>query len=110
MASAERVQKEIPLLKDVSVAKREVLFLQKVEVCTTVYRFDNDLGTAGAADSRGKEIKRQTLMELLDFVNTAVGVCGEGLLSLGIAFVYVMVYTVLFLFISCKSTYTYIQV
>lgn len=71
--------KEIPLLKDVPVAKREALFMQKVELCTTVYRFDNELAMGGGAgvgndagDTRGKEQKRQTLMELLDFVNTQV--------------------------------------
>lgn len=78
MASSERgPMKEIPLLKDVGLAKREALFMQKVELCTTVYRFDNEMGGGGAgandiADTRGKEVKRQTLMELLDFVNTQV--------------------------------------
>lgn len=78
MASSERGQvKEIPLLKDVGVAKREALFVQKVELCTVVYRFDNDMGmntNSDAQDTRGKELKRQTLMELLDFVNTQVRV------------------------------------
>lgn len=75
MASGERAQvKEIPLLKDVGVAKREALFVQKVELCTVVYRFDNDVNSnnGDAAETRGKELKRQTLMELLDFVNTQV--------------------------------------
>lgn len=73
MASTERgTTKEIPLLKDVGAAKREALFLQKVELCTTVYRFDNDVAIPGSPDTRGKEVKRQTLMELLDFVNTQV--------------------------------------
>ncbi|CAN0363300.1 unnamed protein product, partial [Hapterophycus canaliculatus] len=76
MASGERGQgpKEIPLLKDVGIAKREALFVQKVELCTVVYRFDNEMnsnnsGGGDAAEMRGKELKRQTLMELLDFVN-----------------------------------------
>lgn len=76
MASGERGQvKEIPLLKDVGVAKREALFVQKVELCTVVYRFDNDMNNnnnGDAVETRGKELKRQTLMELLDFVNTQV--------------------------------------
>lgn len=79
MASGERGQvKEIPLLKDVGIAKREALFVQKVELCTVVYRFDNDMMNGGgggnndAAETRGKELKRQTLMELLDYVNTQV--------------------------------------
>lgn len=74
--------KELPLLKDVGVAKREELFVKKVQLCTMVYRFDSDLalqlagGAGGPAvqmgnpDTGGKEMKRQTLMELLDFVNT----------------------------------------
>ncbi|CAN0178665.1 unnamed protein product, partial [Laminaria digitata] len=76
MASSERgPMKEIPLLKDVGLAKREALFMQKVELCTTVYRFDNEVvmqgpgGVNDVGESRGKEVKRQTLMELLDFVN-----------------------------------------
>ena len=71
--------KEIPLLKDVGLAKREALFMQKVELCTTVYRFENEMAMGSGAvagnniaDTRGKEVKRQTLMELLDFVNTHV--------------------------------------
>ena len=70
--------KEIPLLKDVGLAKREALFMQKVELCTTVYRFESEMAMGGSAagndvaDTRGKEVKRQTLMELLDFVNTQV--------------------------------------
>ncbi|CAN0263154.1 unnamed protein product, partial [Ectocarpus sp. 12 AP-2014] len=73
MASGERGQvREVPLLKDVSLAKREALFVQKLELCTVVYRFDNEMGMGNnidATESRGKELKRQTLMELLDFVN-----------------------------------------
>lgn len=72
-------------MKDVGVAKREELFVKKVQLCTMVYRFDSDLalqlagGAGGPAvqmgnpDTGGKEMKRQTLMELLDFVNTQPG-------------------------------------
>ncbi|CAB1117570.1 unnamed protein product [Ectocarpus sp. CCAP 1310/34] len=77
MASGERGQvREVPLLKDVSLAKREALFVQKVELCTVVYRFDNEMtmgNNIDATETRGKELKRQTLMELLDFVNTQPG-------------------------------------
>lgn len=81
--------KELPLLKDVGAARREALFVQKLQLCTVVYRFDTEMSgvpgsgvgaegmsgsttSAAAAETRGKEAKRQTLMELLDFVNTQV--------------------------------------
>jgi serine/threonine-protein phosphatase 2A regulatory subunit B' len=60
--------KELPLLKDVSPQKREALFQQKLQLCSVVFHFDDP-----ASDQRGKDMKRQTLMELLDFVNTQAG-------------------------------------
>lgn len=87
MASVERgSQKVIPLLKDISPPKREALFIQKLEICSTVYRFDGEgaasaggmTATINSADARGKELKRETLMELLDFINAPVS--GENFL------------------------------
>ena len=85
MASVERgPAKVLPLLKDVAATKREALFIQKLEICSTVYRFDTDsdrgVGVGGfvagnvnaSVDVRGKEVKRETLMELLDFINAPV--------------------------------------
>ncbi|KAG5186544.1 protein phosphatase 2A regulatory B subunit [Tribonema minus] len=65
MANAVR---ELPLLKDVNPQKREALFQQKLQLCSVVFHFDDP-----ASDQRGKDLKRQTLMELLDFVNTQAG-------------------------------------
>mmetsp|Transcript_16603 Transcript_16603/g.24579 ORF Transcript_16603/g.24579 Transcript_16603/m.24579 type:complete len:438 (-) Transcript_16603:207-1520(-) len=60
--------KELPLLKDINPQKRDALFLQKLQLCSVVFRFDEP-----SSDQRGKDLKRQTLMELLDFVNTQTG-------------------------------------
>lgn len=56
------------MLKDVGAQKREALFQQKLQLCSVVFQFDDP-----NSDQRGKDIKRQTLMELLDFVNTQAG-------------------------------------
>ncbi|CAN0324010.1 unnamed protein product, partial [Discosporangium mesarthrocarpum] len=55
-------------MKDVSAAKREPLFVQKLQLCTGVYHFEDPTD-----DQRGKDEKRQALMELLDFINTTAG-------------------------------------
>jgi len=60
--------KDLPSLKDTSSQKRDALFRQKLELCTVVFNFDDP-----NADKRGKDIKRSTLLELVDFVNNAGG-------------------------------------
>ena len=67
-SSKQQPLKELPLLKDVGAQKREALFQQKLQLCSVVFQFDDP-----NSDQRGKDIKRQTLMELLDFVNTQAG-------------------------------------
>jgi serine/threonine-protein phosphatase 2A regulatory subunit B' len=57
------------LLKDAPPAKREALFLQKLSICSIVgVRWNNAL-----ADVRAKEIKRNTLMELVEHLGTLTG-------------------------------------
>ena len=48
--------------------KREALFRQKLQQCCIVFDFEN-----GESDARGREIKRETLVELAEYVNTPVG-------------------------------------
>jgi len=60
--------KDLPALKDTSTQKREALFQQKLQLCSIVFNFDDP-----NADKRGKELKRQTLLELVDYVNTPAG-------------------------------------
>jgi len=60
--------KDLPQLKDTSSQKREGLFRSKLELCTVIFNFDDP-----NMDKRGKDIKRRTLLELVDFVNNAGG-------------------------------------
>lgn len=60
--------KELPLLSETPMQKREALFKQKLELCCTMFSYD-DL----EADLRGKEIKRETLLELAEYGATPVG-------------------------------------
>ncbi|KAH7438849.1 hypothetical protein KP509_04G033500 [Ceratopteris richardii] len=53
-------------LRDVSNAERPLLFKKKVELCSVVYDFSDPLKTP-----KEKEAKRQTLLELADYISTA---------------------------------------
>jgi serine/threonine-protein phosphatase 2A regulatory subunit B' len=70
--SAEAAISEIvdsQLLKDAPPAKREALFLQKLSICSIMgVRWNDPL-----ADVRAKEIKRNTLMELVEHLGTLAG-------------------------------------
>lgn len=60
--------KELPALSDTQVTKREALFKQKLEICNVIFDFeDPDL------DVKGKEQKRETLVELAEYINSPVG-------------------------------------
>jgi len=61
--------KDLPALRDVSVQRREWLFQQKLELCSVIFSFAGD----SQKDKAEKDLKRQTLLELVDFVNTPVG-------------------------------------
>jgi serine/threonine-protein phosphatase 2A regulatory subunit B' len=60
--------KELPLLADTPLQKREALFKQKLQLCCVIFNFDD-----ADSDTKGKEIKRETLVELAEYVNTPVG-------------------------------------
>ncbi|KAM6600708.1 hypothetical protein CsatA_020317 [Cannabis sativa] len=53
----------LPFLRDVSVSERSPLFLRKLKVCWVQCDFSDTLKGV-----REKEIKRQTLLELVDFI------------------------------------------
>ena len=55
-------------LRDTAPNKRDALFIQKLQLCSIIFPFDDP-----TVDKRGKDIKRQTLLELVDFVNTPAG-------------------------------------
>jgi serine/threonine-protein phosphatase 2A regulatory subunit B' len=60
--------KEIPALRDAPPSKREQLFIEKLRLCGVVFSFEDP-----SSDKRGKDMKRQTLLELVDYVNTPAG-------------------------------------
>lgn len=62
----------LPLLKDVPAADRDNLFLQKLQICCFLFDFSDS-----SKAIREKEIKRQTLGELVDFIQLGLGKMSE---------------------------------
>jgi Protein phosphatase 2A regulatory B subunit (B56 family) len=60
--------KDLPSLRDAPPTKREELFVLKLKLCSVIFSFDDP-----TSDKRGKDMKRQTLLELVDYVNTPAG-------------------------------------
>ncbi|CAK9143527.1 unnamed protein product [Ilex paraguariensis] len=58
----------LPMLKDVPVSERQNLFLRKLQICCFQLNFLEILKMV-----REKEIKRQTLVELVDFIQSSSG-------------------------------------
>ena len=58
----------LPAFKDVSVAEKQSLFVKKLHLSAFTFDFSDS-----TRNIREKEMKRQTLVELLDYVNTGSG-------------------------------------
>ncbi|XAR69659.1 hypothetical protein NMG60_11001346 [Bertholletia excelsa] len=58
----------LPIFRDVPVSERQNLFLRKLQICCFQFDFSDTLKMA-----REKEIKRQTLAELVDFIQSGSG-------------------------------------
>ncbi|KAL3894009.1 MAG: hypothetical protein SGCHY_005515 [Lobulomycetales sp.] len=66
----ERVELEkLPLLKESAPAERPDLFIKKLQQCQVIFDFKDAL-----SDLKGKEIKRNTLHEVVEYVSTNRGV------------------------------------
>ncbi|ANB12826.1 protein phosphatase 2A regulatory subunit RTS1 [Sugiyamaella lignohabitans] len=63
--SAKRELEHLPNFNEVSPADHSELFLRKVDQCKVLFDFNDP-----AADIQGKEMKRNILCELIDFVST----------------------------------------
>ncbi|CAK9142988.1 unnamed protein product [Ilex paraguariensis] len=63
----------LPMLRDVPVSERQNLFLRKLQICCFQFDFSDILKMV-----REKEIKRQTLVELVDFIQSGSGKLTEG--------------------------------
>ncbi|KAF9111910.1 Serine/threonine-protein phosphatase 2A 56 kDa regulatory subunit delta isoform [Mortierella sp. AM989] len=69
----ERVTLErLAALDDVAHIERQDLFLKKIGQCSVVFDFND-----ASSELKGKEIKRQTLTEILDYITTNRGVITE---------------------------------
>lgn len=55
----------LPLFRDVQSSERPNLFFIKLNLCSTIFDFSN-----AAKNAKEKEIKRQTLSELAEFIST----------------------------------------
>lgn len=62
----------LPSFRDVPSSEKPVLFLRKLNMCCVVFDFSDP-----AKNSREKEVKRQTLLELVDYVSTATNKFSE---------------------------------
>eukprot|EP00638_Chattonella_subsalsa_P018051 CAMPEP_0117894732 /NCGR_PEP_ID=MMETSP0950-20121206/26178_1 /TAXON_ID=44440 /ORGANISM="Chattonella subsalsa, Strain CCMP2191" /LENGTH=538 /DNA_ID=CAMNT_0005755401 /DNA_START=46 /DNA_END=1663 /DNA_ORIENTATION=+ len=60
--------KDLPPLKHAALQKRDALFQQKLQLCSVVFVFDDP-----DIERSEKEIKRQTLLEMVDYVTTPAG-------------------------------------
>lgn len=59
---------ELAALRDVPANKREQLFIEKLRLCSITFDFENT-----EQDKVGKDMKRTTLLELVDYVNNTAG-------------------------------------
>ncbi|XP_073276634.1 serine/threonine protein phosphatase 2A 57 kDa regulatory subunit B' beta isoform-like [Primulina huaijiensis] len=57
-----------PMFRDVAVTERQSLFMRKLQICCFLFDFSDTLKMV-----REKEIKRQTLVELVDFIQSGSG-------------------------------------
>lgn len=64
----------LPKLREAPPGERADLFRQKMEACAMVFDFSNDL------NQRDKEAKRQTLLEIVEYVNNTRNCFNEALM------------------------------
>lgn len=62
----------LPLLRDVPPGEKQALFVRKLHLCAFSFDFADP-----TAHVREKEVKRQTLLELVDYVNSGSGKFNE---------------------------------
>ncbi|EFJ28034.1 hypothetical protein SELMODRAFT_171686 [Selaginella moellendorffii] len=66
----------LPLFRDVPSSEKQSLFVKKLHLCCCVFDF-----TDPSKHTREKEIKRQTLLELVDYVTSGSGKFTENVLE-----------------------------
>jgi serine/threonine-protein phosphatase 2A regulatory subunit B' len=71
--SKNRELQKLPALKDATPAEREKLFIDKIQQCCTIFDFAAD----PLSDLKWKEVKRQALNEMVEYITTNRGVITE---------------------------------
>ncbi|URE30633.1 Protein phosphatase 2A regulatory B subunit (B56 family) [Musa troglodytarum] len=62
------IYEALPSFKDVPNSEKQILFMRKLDLCSVVFDF-----TDPSKNLKEKDIKRQTLLELVDYVSSASG-------------------------------------
>lgn len=65
---AQHYAEPLPSFRDVSPAEKQYLFVQKLHLCAFTFDFTDQTKSV-----REKEMKRQTLLELVDYANSGTG-------------------------------------
>ncbi|CAI5943448.1 unnamed protein product [Closterium sp. NIES-64] len=71
-ANASPFAEPLPLFRDVGPQEKQALFIRKLHLCTYLFDFNDPMKNV-----KEKEIKRQTLLELVDYVNSGTGKFNE---------------------------------
>ncbi|KAJ0433189.1 putative protein phosphatase 2A, regulatory B subunit, B56, armadillo-like helical [Helianthus annuus] len=71
-ATISNTYEALSSLKDVPNSEKQNLFIRKLTLCSVVFDF-----TDPTKNLKEKEVKRQTLVELVDYVSSANGKCQE---------------------------------
>lgn len=69
----EAYAEPLPTFREVPASEKQQLFVRKLHLCSYTFNFADQ-----GRNVREKEIKRQTLLELVDYVNTGSGKFTEG--------------------------------
>ena len=73
--SKNRELQKLPMLKDATPTEREKLFVEKLAQCCTIF----DFSAEPLSDLKWKEIKRNALTEMVEYITTNRGVITEPL-------------------------------
>ncbi|RID57529.1 hypothetical protein BRARA_F00899 [Brassica rapa] len=84
------IYEALPSFKDVSNAEKQTLFLKKLSLCCVLFDFSDP-----SKNVKEKEIKRQTLLELVDYVATANGKFSESVIQEAVRMVSVNIFRTL---------------
>jgi serine/threonine-protein phosphatase 2A regulatory subunit B' len=71
--NVNRELQKLTSLKDASPTEREKLFIEKIQQCCTIFDFASD----PLSDLKFKEVKRQTLNEMVEYITSNRGVITE---------------------------------